>query len=70
MFVSLHCVLHTPHLVSELDEFVLRHHSSELSRSSGNRRKSLSSRHESNRLLAVFILRTHYPSGRTWANIL
>ena len=53
MFVSLHCVLYTPHLVSELDEFVLKHHSSELSRSFGNRRKSPSSRHESNRLFTV-----------------
>ena len=53
MFSNLHDVLYTSLLVSELDEFVLKHHSSEFSRSSGNRRKSPFSRHESNLLFTV-----------------
>ena len=53
MFSNLHDVLYTSLLVSELDEFVLKHHSSEFSRSSGNRRKSPFSRHENNLLFAV-----------------
>ena len=35
MFSNLHYVLYTSLLVSESDEFVLKHHSSEFSRSSG-----------------------------------
>ena len=53
MFSNLHDVLYTSLLVSELDEFVLKHLSSEFSRSSGNRRKSPLSRHESNLLFTV-----------------
>ena len=46
MFSNLHYVLYTSLLVSESDEFALKHHSSEFSRRSGNRRKSPFSRHE------------------------
>ena len=52
-FSNLHYVLYTSLLVSESDEFVLKHHSSESSRSSGNGRKSPFSRHESNLLFTI-----------------